>query len=63
MREEDLEHYFNELRDHKRSLNTVARNTASVRGLFAYLLDEGHLHLIRARACTVVVADDRYPSP
>jgi site-specific recombinase XerD len=43
--EEDLEHYFNELRDHKRSLNTVARNTASVRGLFAYLLDEGHLQL------------------
>ncbi|HEY1761351.1 MAG TPA: tyrosine recombinase [Acidimicrobiales bacterium] len=45
VREEDLEHYFNELRDHKRSLNTVARNTASVRGFFAYLLDEGHLSL------------------
>jgi integrase/recombinase XerD len=43
--EEDLEHYFNELRDHKRSLNTVARNTASVRGLFAYLVDEGQLPL------------------
>jgi site-specific recombinase XerD len=45
VREEDLEHYFNELRDHKRSLNTVARNTAAVRGLFAYLVDEGHLPL------------------
>jgi site-specific recombinase XerD len=43
--EEDLEHYFNELRDHQRSLNTVARATASVRGLFAYLVDEGQLHL------------------
>jgi integrase/recombinase XerD len=45
VREEDLEHYFNEMRDRKRSLNTVARNTASVRGFFAYSLDEGRLHL------------------
>jgi integrase/recombinase XerD len=45
VREEDLEHYFNELRDHQRSLNTVARSTASVRGLFAYLVDEGQLPL------------------
>ncbi len=45
VREEDLEHYFNELRDQKRSINTVARNTAAVRGLFAYLLDEGLLRI------------------
>jgi site-specific recombinase XerD len=43
--EGDLERYFNELRDHNRSLNTVARTTASVRGLFAYLVDEGQLRL------------------
>jgi site-specific recombinase XerD len=45
VREEDLEHYFNELRDEKRSLNTIARNMAAVRGLFAYVVDEGHLEV------------------
>jgi integrase/recombinase XerD len=45
VQEEDLEHYFNELRDHKRSVNTVARTTAAARGFFAYSTDEGHLHI------------------
>jgi integrase/recombinase XerD len=43
VRDEDLEHYFNELRDRKLALNTIARNTAAVRGFFAYSVDEGHL--------------------
>ncbi|MGC2486838.1 MAG: site-specific tyrosine recombinase XerD [Acidimicrobiales bacterium] len=43
LREEDLEIYFNGLRKTRQS-NTVARTVASVRGLFAYLFDEGLLH-------------------
>ena len=43
VREEDLEHYFNALRDRRLALNTVARNMAAVRGLFAYVTDEGYL--------------------
>lgn len=43
VREEDLEHYFNELRDQHRSLNTVARSMASIRGCFAYVVEEGQL--------------------
>jgi integrase/recombinase XerD len=43
VREEDLEHYFNALRDKKLALNTVARNMAAVRGLYAYVFDEGRL--------------------
>ena len=43
VREEDLEHYFNELRDHDRSVNTVARSMAAVRGCFAYVVEEGEL--------------------
>lgn len=41
--EADLEHYFNELRDQRRSLNTIARAMASARGFFAYFVDEGAL--------------------
>ena len=41
--EEDLERYFNDLRTTKRAPSTVARAVASARGLFAYLVDEGHL--------------------
>ncbi len=43
LREEDLEHYFNELRESKRASSTVARAVAAVRGFFAYLVDEAHL--------------------
>jgi integrase/recombinase XerD len=43
--EEDLESYFNTLRRSRRSASTVARAVASVRGWFAYLLDEGHIDL------------------
>ncbi len=42
-REEDLEIYFNGLRKNRQA-TTVARTVASVRGFFAYLFDEGHLH-------------------
>jgi site-specific recombinase XerD len=43
LREDDLEHYFNELRESKRASSTVARAVAAVRGFFAYLVDEAHL--------------------
>jgi integrase/recombinase XerD len=43
VKEPDLEHYFNALRDKELALNTVARNMAAVRGLYAYVFDEGHL--------------------
>jgi site-specific recombinase XerD len=43
--EEDLERYFNEARGAKRAPSTVARAVASVRGWFAYLVDEGYLGL------------------
>ena len=43
MREEDLERYFNDLRKTKRAPSTIARAVASVRGFFAYLVEEGHL--------------------
>ena len=43
--EEDLERYFNEVRGAKRAPSTVARAVASVRGWFAYLVDEGYLTL------------------
>lgn len=43
MREEDLERYFNDLRKTKRAPSTIARAVASVRGFFAYLVDEGYL--------------------
>jgi site-specific recombinase XerD len=43
LREDDLERYFNELRSSKRASSTVARSVASVRGFFAYVVDEGHL--------------------
>ncbi len=45
VKEPDLEHYFNALRDKKLALNTVARNMAAVRGLYAYAFDEGHLDI------------------
>jgi len=41
--EADLERFFNEARASKRAPSTVARAVASVRGWFAYLVDEGHL--------------------
>ncbi|HEY5104522.1 MAG TPA: tyrosine recombinase [Acidimicrobiales bacterium] len=41
--EADLEGFFNEARESKRAPSTVARAVASVRGWFAYLVDEGHL--------------------
>ncbi len=44
LREEDLEIYFNGLRKNRQA-NTVARTVASVRGLFAYLYDEGSLRV------------------
>jgi site-specific recombinase XerD len=43
--EENLERYFNEARAEKRAPSTVARAVASVRGWFAYLVDEGYLAL------------------
>ncbi len=43
LREDDLERYFNELRATKRASSTVARAVASVRGFFAYVVDEGYL--------------------
>ncbi|MGA7834573.1 MAG: tyrosine recombinase [Acidimicrobiales bacterium] len=43
VREDDLERYFNELRDQHRSLNTIARAMASVRGYFAYVVEDGGL--------------------
>jgi len=43
--ESDLERFFNEARASKRASSTVARSVASVRGWFAYLVDEGHLVL------------------
>lgn len=43
LREEDLERYFNTLRKTKRAPSTIARAVASVRGFFAYLVEEGHL--------------------
>jgi integrase/recombinase XerD len=45
VRDADLERYFNELRDEHRSLNTLARTTASVRGYFAYVVEDGALRL------------------
>ena len=45
LREDDLERYFNELRATKRASSTVARAVASVRGFFAYLVDEGYLEV------------------
>jgi integrase/recombinase XerD len=42
LREENLEWYFNGLRE-SRQASTVARSVASVRGFLAYLLDEGEL--------------------
>ncbi len=45
VREEDLEHYFNQLRDGHRSLNTVARTMASVRGYFSFIVEDGELSI------------------
>jgi integrase/recombinase XerD len=44
LREENLEGYFNGLRE-SRQASTVARSVASVRGFLSYLLDEGELKL------------------
>jgi site-specific recombinase XerD len=44
IREEDLEGYFNGLRE-TRQASTVARSVAAVRGFLSYLLDEGQLAL------------------
>ncbi len=41
--EGDLEYYANGLRRQHRSESTVARSVASIRGLFSYLVLEGHL--------------------
>ena len=41
--EGDLESYANDLRRQHRSESTIARSVASIRGLFSYLVQEGHL--------------------
>jgi integrase/recombinase XerD len=41
--EGDLESYANGLRRQHRSESTIARSVASIRGLFSYLVQEGHL--------------------
>lgn len=43
LREADLEAYCNDLRGRRLAESTVARSIASIRGWFAYLVEEGHV--------------------
>jgi integrase/recombinase XerD len=45
LREDELERYFNELREQHRAPSTVARTVASTRGWMAYLVEEEHLSI------------------